>query len=271
MNDTLTHKNDIAFSDSLSYTDTADSLCVEMQVIDNQYKDFKFVTEKPIGFNGPKERELTSAGSGWNLIVVFVSLVIIVINKLLRQNRLISSFTSLQKTGVEKYTRKNYLYHNFNLLSTVFSFILLISMLIFKVIEISSPELIRQPDYKTYISIVTYITVFVLFNYLAIMFYGWILKSQVLSSLQLSLHYFAMSISNIILIVFLMIILFYPYVECCVIAAVLLLLIFIVRIIKLLNETRLLINFNFVNIFLYLCTIEILPLMVIAKMIFLII
>lgn len=268
MHDTLTHINDSIIFEGLSSADTVNDMSNVIQSVDNQYKDFKFVTEKAIGFDGPKEREITYISPNWNLIVIFVSIVIIVINKLLRQNKLLSSFTLLQKAGVDKYSRKNFLYHNFNFLSTVFSFILLLSMLIFKSLEISSPGLVAAEDYKTYIDIVVYVAAFVLFSYLAIMFYGWILNSPVMSSLQLSLHYFAMSISNIILIVLLMIILFYPYTIWCFVAAVMLLLCFVVRIIKLLDETRLFLNLNFVNIFLYLCTVEILPIMVIAKMIF---
>jgi hypothetical protein len=64
-----------------------------------------------------------------------------------------------------------------------------------------------------------------------------------------------------------MLLFFHPYKIFLIITLVILAMFFVATFIKLLIEVRMLSKLNFVNIFLYLCTVEILPVLVISKMI----
>ena len=109
-------------------------------------------------------------------------------------------------------------------------------------------------------------TIFI-FNYLLTLFYSWLLKTSALLHFHVNLHISTMATTNVILMPMMLILFFYPYKFLCVIIIAILLILFSIRFVKLLIEVRMLSKLNFVNIFLYLCTVEILPILIIFKMV----
>ncbi|MBO5854055.1 MAG: DUF4271 domain-containing protein, partial [Bacteroidales bacterium] len=92
-------------------------------------------------------------------------------------------------------------------------------------------------------------------------------KTSALLHFHVNLHISTMATTNVILMPMMLILFFYPYKFLCVIIIAILLILFSIRFVKLLIEVRMLSKLNFVNIFLYLCTVEILPILIIFKMV----
>ena len=92
-------------------------------------------------------------------------------------------------------------------------------------------------------------------------------NTYALLTVHVNLHVSTMAIASVIFIPIMMVMFFYPYRFLCVIILIILILLYIIRFIKLLIEVRMLSKLNFVNIFLYLCTVEILPVLVMVKIV----
>ena len=58
--------------------DTLTYLCAEHQECNNQYKDFKFITESSGKWNGPQQRDVSFVSAGWNFTILFVVMMIVV-------------------------------------------------------------------------------------------------------------------------------------------------------------------------------------------------
>ncbi|MBQ8760272.1 MAG: DUF4271 domain-containing protein [Bacteroidales bacterium] len=234
----------------------------------NQYKDFKFVTENSGVFEGPKEREVSYVSAGWNFTILFVMMLLIVLNKFFAPQRFASIITMpFQSGGGDKMIRENHSSLNIISLSIVASFILMISLLIQKFFVIYGGNHILHDNSNFFLDISSSVTLLLIFDYLLMVFFGWLFKTNVMQLLYVSLRVSVMATASILLVPIVMLILFYPYKFLLIIALILLLIFMVIRLTKLLIEIRMLTKLNFVNIFLYLCTIEILPLLVIFKMV----
>lgn len=234
----------------------------------NQYKDFKFVTESSGVFEGPKEREVSFVSAGWNFTILFVMMLLIVLNKFFAPQRFASIIAMpFQSGGGDKIIRENHSFINIISLSIVASFILMISLLIQKFFVVYGGNHILHDNLYFFLDISSAVTVLLILDYLMVAFLGWIFKAETMPLLYMSLRVSVMATANILLVPILMLLLFYPYKFLLIIAIILLLIFMIIRLVKLLIELRMLTKLNFVNIFLYLCTIEILPLLVIFKMV----
>lgn len=234
----------------------------------NQYKDFKFITESKGEFDGPKEREVSFVSAGWNFTVLFVMMILIVLNKFFAPQRFASIITlPFQSGGGDKMIRENHSFINVISLSIIVSFILMISLLVQKFFSIYGGNNILHDNLGFFFDISLAVTLVVILNYLMMSFFGWLFKTSEIQLLYVSLCVSTMATATILLVPIMMFILFYPYKFLLIITIVLLLIFMTIRNVKLLIETRMLTKLNFLNIFLYLCTIEILPLLVMFKMV----
>lgn len=234
----------------------------------NQYKDFKFITESSGAFEGSKEREVLYVSAGWNFTIMFVMMVLIALNKFFAPQRFASIITMpFQSGGGDKMVRENHSFLNFISLSIIVSFILIISLLIQKFFIIYGGNDDLRDSFNFFLDVSSVVTLIIILDYLMAAFLGWMFRANAMPLLYVSLRVSIMATANVFLIPIMMALLFYPYKFLFTIAIVLLLIFMIIRLAKLLIELRMLTKLNFVNIFLYLCTIEILPLLVIFKMV----
>ncbi len=254
MNNTIQHINDLAIIDSLNVNDSVTSFCCNVQSVDNQYGNFKFISEKSHDFEGPKEREISFIGQNWNFVIIFVALILITINKL------------MNRAEVEKPTRENHSLNEISFFLIIISFILLISMFIHNMLMVYDYKFLKLESFGFYANIVSCTALYFIFNYFSMMFFGWLLNSKNLPSYYLSLNYYILTICNPLLIFILMPILFYPSRLLCVVTIATIVIFYLIKVLKLLKEVRLSSKINFVNIFLYLCTFEIVPILVISKL-----
>lgn len=257
--------NDDVAIDSNDY-----ALCVESHEL---YGDFKFITETTSSpFEGPAEREVTYISAGWNFMVLFTVMVLVVLNKFLAPRRYSTIITlPFQSGGGEKTIRETPSFVNVVSLSVIISFILAVSMFIQKFYLIYGGNSILHDNMNFFWTIAVVVTAVLVFNYLLTLLYSWLFKSESMLLLHVSLLVSIMALATLVLIPTIMILLFYPYKAVFILILVILLMLFALRFIKLLIEVRMLSKLNFVNIFLYLCTVEILPILVICKMILMVI
>lgn len=234
----------------------------------NPYEDFKFVTEVSCRYGKPVEREVTYVSAAWNFVVLFVVLIFMVLNKFMSHQRL-SSVISIpfQNSGGERSMRDNPSFFNLASFSVIVSFILMLSLFVQKIFVVYGGNRILHDNFSFFVDVATCVAAVFVFNYLLITFYGWLFKVEALIHLHFTSHVSAMATSNLFLMPVILLLFFHPYKLFLIISLILLGVFFITIFTKLLIEVRMLSKLNFVNIFLYLCTVEILPVLVISKMI----
>ncbi len=231
-------------------------------------KDFKFVAEQSSHFEGPKEREVTYVSATWNFVILFVVMILVVANKFLSPQRNASRVASpFQNRTGDRMVRENHSFMNLTSVFVVVSFVLMISLLVQKAILVYGGNHLLHSNFDFFVDVLLSVTTIFILNYLLTTFYGWIFKSENLIIIHVSSHISVMSMCNFLLIPIILVLFFYPYKVFLIMASLIIIAFFFVRLAKLLMETRMLLKLNFVNIFLYLCTIEILPALVIFKMV----
>ncbi len=260
-----------------NYTDTihgdtivSDSIsCLVDIANDEPYRDFKFVAETSTSYEGPVERDVTSIGSGWNFMILLFAMILMVANKFFAPQRFSAIITLPFQGGVgEKMIRESNLFFNIISLSILASFVLLFSILIQKFYLIYGGNYILHDNMNFFWDITIVVVTTLVLNYLLTLLYSWLFKAEeILLLLHVSLTISAMALAVIVLIPSVLLLLFYPYKFVFIITVSLLSVISLARFIKLLIEVRMLSKLNFVNIFLYLCAVEILPILMMSKMI----
>ena len=257
--------------DTLKYVfgnDTVVGFGHQVQEVDNQYKDFKFITQKSGEWHGPQLRDVSFVSAGWNFMVLFVVMIVVVLNKFFAPGRYASMMAMIfQNGGNEKIIRENHTFFNIISLSNVAAFVLMLSVFVQKIYVIYGGNDILHNNISFLFDIALVVATVFIFNYLITVFYSWLFKSDALLHIHVNLHISIMAAGNVVLIPLMMILFFYPYKVLCILILVILSVLFFVRFVKLLIEVRMFSKLNFVNIFLYLCTVEILPVLMIAKMI----
>ena len=234
----------------------------------NPYEDFKFVTEVSCRYGKPVEREVTYVSAAWNFVVLFVVLIFMVLNKFMSHQRLSSVIsTPFQNSGGERSMRDNPSFFDMASFSVIVSFILMLSLFVQKIFIVYGGNRILHDNFNFFIDVATCVTAVFVFNYLLTTFYGWLFKVDALIHLHFTSHVSAMATSNLFLMPIILLLFFHPYKLFLIISLILIVVFFIITFAKLLIEVRMLSKLNFVNIFLYLCTIEILPILVVSKMV----
>lgn len=234
----------------------------------NQYGDFKFVTEKSDGFGSPHLREVTYISAGWNFMILFAVMIMVVIGRFVNSHKIFYNVKSpFQHAGIDKSVRDTMSSSLLMYMLIVISSILLISMFLQKFLIIYGANRILYDNFSFYTDVVFAVSTLFVLNYLLMSFYAWMFNSRSLLMLHVNSHLSNLEMINIVLIPFLMVLFFYPYKSFCVICLLLIILSYVIYFINFIVEIRLLSKLNFINIFLYLCTLEIVPLLVIFKMI----
>lgn len=233
----------------------------------NEYRDFRFVTEKPSNYQGPQIRNIHYIASGWNFIVLLFVVILFIFDKIITPQKLRALMTlPFQKGNLEKYVRENNPMSSITCFFVFISFIALFSLFVQKIFVIYTGNEILYNGFGFYLDVFTFITLLYLVNYLVTVFYWWLFKLSSISRYQITLHISTLALYDMVLIPILMIIFFYPHKIFCIIGMIIMIILFIIKMIKTLFEILFLSKLNFVNIFLYLCTLEILPLLAIIKM-----
>ena len=234
----------------------------------SSYESFKFVTETSRQYEGPIEREVTYISAAWNFVILFVVLIFMVLNKFMSNQRLVSVISmTFQNGGGERVKRENQSFFTLASFSVIASFVLLISLFVQKVFVVYGGTNLLYDNFDIYFDIAICVSAVFVFNYLMTYFYGWLFKADLLVQLHSSFYVSSMAMCNLLLMPIILLLFFHPYKIFLIFTLIIIGLFYLMTFIKILTEVRMLSKLNFVNIFLYLCTIEILPILVISKMI----
>ena len=217
----------------------------------NPYENFKFVTEVSCHYGKPVEREVTYVSAAWNFVVLFVVLIFMVLNKFMSQQRVLSLVAMpFQNSGNERSMRDNPSFFNLASFLVIVSFVLMLSLFVQKIFIVYGGNRILHDNFDFFVDVTMCVSAILVFNYLLTSF-----------------HVTSMATCNLFLVPIILLLFFHPYKLFLILTLIILGVFFVITLVKLLIEVRMLSKLNFVNIFLYLCTVEILPIFVILKMI----
>lgn len=237
-------------------------------IFDNQYHNYRFITEYSGDFAGPMIREVTFMSPGWNFLLLFLVMILMILNKSLTQQKITSAITmSLQIGNIERNLRNTSSMSGIFYVSVVISSAMLLSLLIQKIYIIFGNNTILHANFGFYTDVLVSVLAFFIINYLLITFFAWLFNEKNVILLHINHCLSNMEAINIIMIPIMIILCFYPYGFFANACVVMLLILYVIRLLKFFIDVRLLPRVGFVNIFLYLCTIEIIPILIIIKMV----
>ena len=160
MNDTLGFNMNADTLNAIAYNGVDAVFYNEIQEIDNQYKDFRFVTEKSDGWKGPRSREVSFVSASWNFVILFVVMIMVVLNKFFAPNRFASIIAMPFQSGGEKITRDGVSFRSVISLSIVISFMLIMSMFVQKIFVVYSSGQAMHDNINLFKNIVTVVAAF---------------------------------------------------------------------------------------------------------------
>ena len=234
----------------------------------NPYEDFKFVTEVSCHYGEPVEREVTYVSAAWNFVILFVVMILMVLNKFMSRQRLATVIAMpFQNGGGDRSMRDNPSFFSLASFTIVVSFILMLSLFVQKIFIVYGGNRILHDNFDFFLDVATCVTAVFVFNYLLMSFYSWLFKLDSLIITHFVHHVSSMATCNLFIMPIVLVLFFHPYKIFLVFTLIIISVFLIITFIKILIEVRMLSKLNFVNIFLYLCTVEILPVLVISKMI----
>ena len=233
----------------------------------NDTIDFQVVTESITSMLEPRLREIEYVSPSWNFIVVLLAMLLLVINKQLYTLRFHFMLSLLlQNSDTDKMTREWNPIVSLNGFTIFVSYIAMMALLVQKIVLIYSGNTILYSGWDFYVDVCLFIATILILQYLFISLYGWLFNIETATNHHEVKHLSSMTSLNIMMIVFGLIILFYPVKAILIIIISILLIMTGVRIIKTFFEFQILSKMNLLNIFLYLCSLEIIPLAVAMTM-----
>ena len=233
----------------------------------NDSIDFQFVVENAATVVEPTERVLDNMIPTWNIIVVLFAMLVLVLNKQLFAQRLKMFSLSAKLADVDKMTREWNPITSLNGLSVVVVYIVLLSLLLQKIVLVFTGNRILYSGFDFYMDICAFVALYLVLQYLFVNLFGWAFGFEKASTHHEVSHLTMTALLNMVLTVVALVTFFYPTKIILILAISIILIITAIRIIKTFFEVQILSNMNLFNIFLYFCTLEIIPISVAVTMI----
>ena len=233
----------------------------------NDSIDFQFVVENAATVVEPTERVLDNMIPTWNIIVVLFAMLVLVLNKQLFAQRLKMFSLSAKLADVDKMTREWNPITSLNGLSVVVVYIALLSLLLQKIVLVFTGNRILYSGFDFYMDICAFVALYLVLQYLFVNLFGWAFGFEKASTHHEVSHLTMTALLNMVLTVVALVTFFYPTKIILILAISIILIITAIRIIKTFFEVQILSNMNLFNIFLYFCTLEIIPISVAVTMI----
>lgn len=233
----------------------------------SEIADFQIVTENIASTLEPNVRVVEYISPSWNILIVFIAMIFMVLNKQLYAARFrVMLFGLLQTSDSEKMTREWNPITSINGLTIFLSYVAVMAIIVQKIILVFSENPMFYDGFGFYLDICSFIMAYLIIQYLFVTFYGWLFPLEAATTHQEVMHLSTMTMLTIIMIVFGLVVLFYPTKIILIITSAIILIITAFRIIKTFFEFQILSKRNLFNIFLYFCTLEIIPLSVAVMM-----
>ena len=230
--------------------------------------EYQLVTENMATTLEPNLRVVEYISPSWNFIVVFAAIILMLFNKQLftQRFRMMLSVLSMS-SDCDRMTREWNPIVSVNGLTVFVSYVALLALVVQKIILVFSRNIILYSGFGFYMDVCVFIMAFMIIQYLIVTLYGWLFGIEAATTHHEVAHLSTMTVLNIVMSFFGLIIIFYPIKIILIITSVIILIIMGIRIIKTFFEFQILSKMNLLNIFLYFCTLEIIPLSVAITMI----
>lgn len=230
--------------------------------------EYQLVTENVATTLEPNLRVVEYISPSWNFIVVFAAIILMLFNKQLftQRFRMMLSVLSMS-SDCDRMTREWNPIVSVNGLTVFISYVALLALVVQKIILVFSKNIILYSGFGFYMDVCVFIMAFMIIQYLIVTLYGWLFGIEAATTHHEVAHLSTMTVLNIVMSFFGLIIIFYPIKIILIITSVIILIIMGIRIIKTFFEFQILSKMNLLNIFLYFCTLEIIPLSVAITMI----
>ena len=233
----------------------------------NDSVDFQFVVENAVSLMESKPRIIDDMIPAWNYIVILVSLLLVVLNKQLYRLRLRVMLSELtQSSDSERMMREKNPVVGFNGFNVFVSYVAMLSLIVQKIVVIYSGNTILYDNFAFYLDICTFIAAVCILQYLFISLYGWLFGMESATAHQVVTSLSTMAILDVVMLFICLIIIFYPIKIILLTSIAIIVIIMVIRIIKTFFEMQILSKMNLFNIFLYFCTLEIIPISVAITM-----
>lgn len=235
----------------------------------NSVIDFQLVTENIASTLDEKVRMVDGVYSSYNFIVILSAMVVLVLCKQFAPNRLGFIISMMyQNPDTEKMTREWNPLTSFTGFSVAASYIALLALFIQKSVLIFNGNRILYGDFSFFFEMCIFVSAFVLLRYLFININGWAFNTQIASQHQAITHMSMMATMNFILMPLVLILMFYKSKFWVVLGIVVIVVFNILRIAKSFYDFQILTKSELLKIFLYFCTLEIMPISVAFTMAF---
>lgn len=230
--------------------------------------EYQLVTENVATTLEPNLRVVEYISPSWNFIVVFAAIILMLFNKQLftQRFRMMLSVLSMS-SDCDRMTREWNPIVSVNGLTVFVSYVALLALVVQKIILVFSRNIILYSGFSFYMDVCVFIMAFMIIQYLIVTLYGWLFGIEAATTHHEVAHLSTMTVLNIVMSFFGLIIIFYPIKIILIVTSVIILIIMGIRIIKTFFEFQILSKMNLLNIFLYFCTLEIIPLSVAITMI----
>lgn len=230
--------------------------------------EYQLVTENVATTLEPNLRVVEYISPSWNFIVVFAAIILMLFNKQLftQRFRMMLSVLSMS-SDCDRMTREWNPIVSVNGLTVFVSYVALLALVVQKIILVFSRNIILYSGFGFYMDVCVFIMAFMIIQYLIVTLYGWLFGIEAATTHHEVAHLSTMTVLNIVMSFFGLIIIFYPIKIILIVTSVIILIIMGIRIIKTFFEFQILSKMNLLNIFLYFCTLEIIPLSVAITMI----
>lgn len=230
--------------------------------------EYQLVTENVATTLEPNLRVVEYISPSWNFIVVFAAIILMLFNKQLftQRFRMMLSVLSMS-SDCDRMTREWNPIVSVNGLTVFVSYVALLALVVQKIILVFSRNIILYSGFGFYMDVCVFIMAFMIIQYLIVTLYGWLFGIEAATTHHEVAHLSTMTVLNIVMSFFGLIIIFYPIKFFLIVTSVIILIIMGIRIIKTFFEFQILSKMNLLNIFLYFCTLEIIPLSVAITMI----
>ncbi len=230
---------------------------------------FQLVTENIASTLDEKVRFADGALASYNFIVILSAVAVMVLCKQFAPGRLgaiISAF--YRRSDTEKMTREWNSPTSLTGFLMAASYIVLLALFIQKSVLIFNGDTFLYGGTDFFLKVCLFVSAFVSVRYLFINVNGWVFNTQPASQHHATIHVSMMTSMNFVLMALVLVLTFYQSMICVILGIIILAVIYIYRIGKTFIDLQYLIKNETLKIFLYLCTLEIIPISVAFTMAF---
>jgi len=231
--------------------------------------DFQIVTENIANTLDEKVRILDDVYSSYNFIVILSVMIVLSLCKQFAPNRLGFIVSMMyQKSDTDRMTREWNPLTSFSGFAVAVSYIALLALFIQKSVMVLNGNAILYGDAGFFLEMCIFTGAFVLLRYLFINIDGWVFNTMTASQHHAITHMSMMATMCFVLIPLVIILTFYKSMFCVILGIVILIVLSCYRIAKTFYDFQFLTKSETLKIFLYFCTLEIIPISVAFTMAF---